>query len=155
MMSSVTIDCQITKIVMDSGSQLSELLSVSQRSQVSGIGRDDFQKKSKNILAYSFLSVGYRKKTPCPHVELSPWLLYPPETPPYWQNFCLKAKTRLYPVSLVFLGQLVLYLIKPSSVTKRNIVDVLGNGLVMYYTPHQCWYSDRKSPCWENNQKVP
>ena len=37
MLSSVTIDCQITKIVMDSGSQLSELLSVSQRSQVSGI----------------------------------------------------------------------------------------------------------------------
>ena len=37
MLSSVTIDCQITKIVMDSGSQLSELWSVSQRSQVSGI----------------------------------------------------------------------------------------------------------------------
>ena len=30
MLSSVTIDCQITKIAMDSGSQLSELLSVSQ-----------------------------------------------------------------------------------------------------------------------------
>ena len=37
MLSSVTIDCQITRIVMDSGSQLSELLSVSQRSQLSGI----------------------------------------------------------------------------------------------------------------------
>ena len=37
MLSSVTIDCQITKTVMDSGSQFSELLSVSQRSQVSGI----------------------------------------------------------------------------------------------------------------------
>ena len=37
MLSSVTIDCHITKIVMDSGSQVSELLSVSQRSQVSGI----------------------------------------------------------------------------------------------------------------------
>ena len=33
-------------------------------------------------------------------------------------------------------------------------MDVLGNGLVMYYTPHQCWYSDRKSPYWENNQKI-
>ena len=34
MLSSVTIDCHITKMVMDSGSQLSELLSVSQMSQV-------------------------------------------------------------------------------------------------------------------------
>ena len=34
MLSSVTIDCQITKIVMDSGSQLSKLLSVSQRLQL-------------------------------------------------------------------------------------------------------------------------
>ena len=37
MLSSVTSDCQITKIVMDPGSQLSELLSMSQRSQVSGV----------------------------------------------------------------------------------------------------------------------
>ena len=37
MLSSVTINCQITKIVMVSGSQLSELLSVSQMSQVSGL----------------------------------------------------------------------------------------------------------------------
>ena len=39
MLSSVTIDCQITKIVMDSGSQLSELLSVSQMSQVLVLAR--------------------------------------------------------------------------------------------------------------------
>ena len=37
MLSSVTINCQITKIVMNSGSQLSELYSVSQMSQVSRI----------------------------------------------------------------------------------------------------------------------
>ena len=37
MLSSVTINCQITKIVMISGSQLSVLLSVSQMSQVSGL----------------------------------------------------------------------------------------------------------------------
>ena len=37
MLSSVTINCQITKIVKISGSQLSELLSVSQMSQVSGL----------------------------------------------------------------------------------------------------------------------
>ena len=38
-LSSVTIDCQITKMVMDSGSQLSELLSVSQMSQVLVLAR--------------------------------------------------------------------------------------------------------------------
>ena len=37
MLSSVTINCQLTKIVMNSGSQLSELLSVSQMSLVSRI----------------------------------------------------------------------------------------------------------------------
>ena len=37
MLSSVTLNCQATKIVMKSGSQLSELLLVSQMSQVSGI----------------------------------------------------------------------------------------------------------------------
>ena len=39
MLSTVAIDCQITKIVMDSGSQLSELLSVSQMSQVLVLAR--------------------------------------------------------------------------------------------------------------------
>ena len=34
MLSSVTINCQVTKIVMNSGSQLSELYSVSQMAQV-------------------------------------------------------------------------------------------------------------------------
>ena len=61
-----------------------------------------FKKYQKNLSAYSFLSVGYRKKTPCPHVELSPGLLYPPETPPYWQSFWITAETRLSLVSLVF-----------------------------------------------------
>ena len=39
MLSSVTINCQITKIVMVSHSQLSELLSVSQMSQVLVLAR--------------------------------------------------------------------------------------------------------------------
>ena len=113
-----------------------------------------FKKNQKSILAYSFLSVDYRKKAPCLHVELSQGLLYPPVTPPYWQNFWIKAKTRLSPVSLVFLGQLFLYLIKPSSVTKRNIMDGMDKACGIVYTPHQCWYSDRKSPYWEKNLKV-
>ena len=37
MLSSVTPNCQVTKIVMNPGSQFSELLSVSQLSQVTGI----------------------------------------------------------------------------------------------------------------------
>ena len=37
MLSSVTLNCQVTKIVMNSGSQLSEMQSVSQMSQVTRI----------------------------------------------------------------------------------------------------------------------
>ena len=37
MLSTVTVDCQVTKIAMNSGSQLSELQSVSHMSQVSKI----------------------------------------------------------------------------------------------------------------------
>ena len=37
MLSTVHLDCQLTKIVMKSGSQLKELLSVSQLSQVTWI----------------------------------------------------------------------------------------------------------------------
>ena len=45
-------------------------------------------------------------------------------------------------------------MIKPSPVTKRNIVDGMGKGLGIVYTPHQCWYSDRKSSYWDNSPKV-
>ena len=56
---------------------------------------------------------------------------------------------------LVFLDWLVPYMIKPSSVTKRNIMDWIGKGLGIVYTPHQCRYSDRKSPYWDKRPKVP
>ena len=45
-------------------------------------------------------------------------------------------------------------MIKPSSVTTTKIVDGMGKGLGMVYTPHQCWYSDRKSLFWEKSPKV-
>ena len=59
--------------------------------------------------------------------------------------FSTRQKSEIFLFSLVFWGQKVRYMIKPSSVTKRNIVDGMGKGLGMVYTPHQCWYSDRKS----------
>ena len=34
-------------------------------------------------------------------------------------------------------------------------MDGMGNGLGIVYTPHQCWYSDRKFPYWEKSPKVP
>ena len=34
-------------------------------------------------------------------------------------------------------------------------MDGMGNGLGIVYTPHQCWYSDRKSPYWEKIPQVP
>ena len=52
-------------------------------------------------------------------------------------------------------GSKALYIVKPSSVTRRNIMDGMGNGLGIVYTPHQCWYSDRKSPYGEKSPKVP
>ena len=46
-------------------------------------------------------------------------------------------------------------MIKPSSVTKRKIMVGIVKCLGIVYTPHQCWYSDRKSPYWEKSLKVP
>ena len=54
MLSSVTIDCQVTKIVMNSGSQLSELYSVSQMSQVSRIA---LKRCSQNVFVFVFVTV--------------------------------------------------------------------------------------------------
>ena len=50
MLSSVAINCQITKIVMNPGSQLSELKSVSQMSQVLGLSKNmKIIQKSENL----------------------------------------------------------------------------------------------------------
>ena len=48
-----------------------------------------------------------------------------------------------------FLLYFSLYMFKPSSVTKRNIMEGTGKVMGMVFTPHQCWYSDRKSLYWE------
>ena len=53
-----------------------------------------------------------------------------------------------------FSGQRLPYMIKPSSVTKRNNMEGVVKCMGMVYTPHQCWYSDRKSPYWEKSLKV-
>ena len=58
MLSSVTINCQVTKIVMNSGFQLSELLSVSQMSQVSRIAlRRCFQNVFVFVIVFVFVFV--------------------------------------------------------------------------------------------------
>ena len=53
-----------------------------------------------------------------------------------------------------FSGQRLPYMIKPSSVTKRNNMEGVVKCMGMVYTPHQCWYSDRKSPYLEKSWKV-
>ena len=109
----------------------------------------------KNPYGHGTRSIGYRNK----HLKLygSVWggLPYPPRTPPLWQNFWTKAKLWLFLISLVFSGQRLPYMIKPSSVTKRNNMEGVVKCMGMVYTPHQCWYSDRKSPYWEKSLKVP
>ena len=69
MLSSVTINCQVTKIVMNSGSQLSELYSVSQMSQVSRIA---LRRCSQNVFVFVFVIVFVNFFGSC-HVSSSLW----------------------------------------------------------------------------------
>ena len=82
------------------------------------------------------------------------WSPIPPTNTTIVTDFWTKAKMWLFLCSLVFSGQRLPYMIKPSSVTKRNIMVGMVKCLGMVYTPHQCWYSDRKFPYWEKGPKV-
>ena len=76
------------------------------------------------------------------------WSPIPPTNTTLVTEFLDKGQNVTFPLFLLFfLDWLVPYMIKPSSVTKRNIMDWIGKGLGIVYTPHQCRYSDRKSPC--------
>ena len=69
--------------------------------------------------------------------------------------FGQRPKCDFYSFLTFFSGQRLPYMIKPSSVTKRKIMVGIVKCLGIVYTPHQCWYSDRKSPYWEKSLKVP
>ena len=48
---------------------------------------------------------------------------------------------------------MVRYVVKPSSVTKRHIMDGIGKAYSIVFTPHQSQHSDRKYPLSAEFQK--
>ena len=71
-------------------------------------------------------------------------------------EFLDKGQNVTFPHFSLFSWQRLPYMIKPSSVTKRNLMVGMVTCMGIFYTPHQwCWYSDRKSLYWEKGPKVP
>ena len=68
--------------------------------------------------------------------------------------FHREQKNRSFGFRLLISDLMLAIFTKTSSVTKRNIMDGVKKVVGMAYTPHQCSYSDRKSPYWEKSPKV-
>ena len=68
--------------------------------------------------------------------------------------FFRECKNRFLGFLLLISDLMLAIFTKTSSVTKRNIMDGVDKVVGMAYTPHQCSYSDRKSPYWEKSPKV-
>ena len=113
----------------------------------SRIGRDDLLwKVEKNLHALKFVH-RLPRETLMSIWETLRWLPIPATSTTYVTEFLSTRQISLFPLKFDFWGGLkALYIVKPSSVTRRNIMDGMGNGLGIVYTPHQCWYSARKSP---------
>ena len=120
------------------------------------LGRDDLLwKVEENFHALKFVH-RLPRETLMSIWETLRWLPIPATSTTYVTEFLSTRQISLFPLKLDFLGGLkALYIVKPSSVTRRNIMDGMGNGLGIVYTPHQCWYSDRISPYGEKSPKVP
>ena len=70
MLSSVTLNCQVTNIVMNPGSQLSELKSVSQMSQVTKIVKNCKNCPKKSTLLKLSKLLKFVKIVSCPAKEI-------------------------------------------------------------------------------------
>ena len=67
------------------------------------------------------------------------WSPIPPTNTTIVTEFLGIGQNLTFPLfSHFFLEQLFPNVIKPSSVTERNIMGGMGKGLGMVYTPHQC-----------------
>ena len=99
-------------------------------------------------------SAGYREK----HFGLYGFgvggLLYPPQALPMWQNFFQRVQKQVF-------GFPAAYIWSDACHIHQNLLSYQekhygwGEKVVgMAYTPHQCSYSDRKSPYWEKSPKV-
>ena len=66
------------------------------------------------------------------------WLPIPPTNiTSVTEFFLIQQKSNIFRFSLFFVDQKVPYTILPSSVTKRNIMNVMDQAVVIVYTPHQ------------------
>ena len=65
--------------------------------------------------------------------------------------FSRECKNRFLGFLLLISDLMLAIFTQTSSVTKRNIMDGMNKVLGTAYTPHQCSYSDRKSPFWEKS----
>ena len=116
------------------------------------VGRDDFFKTFRRTRFR--VSVTKRNFPVCMedfhHVSHTPHQYHPCD-----RIFGYMPKCDFSSFSLITLQQWLIYMLKSSSVTKRNIMVGMVQCSGMVYTPHQCWYSDRKSLYWEKGPKVP
>ena len=69
--------------------------------------------------------------------------------------FSRECKNRFLGFLLLISDLMLAIFTKPSSVTKRNIMDGVDKLVGMAYTPHQCSYSDRKTLTGRKAQKCP
>ena len=94
MLSTVTLNCQITKIVMNSGSQLSELQSVFQMSQVCRLCRIVLFRNCERTLPHTIQNAApVARKNPATGSKKM-WFIYAPwrETSGYALNFFCEKK---------------------------------------------------------------
>ena len=74
------------------------------------------------------------------------WSPIPPTNTTIVTEFLDKGQNETFPLFSFFSRQILPFMIKPSSVTKRNPMVGMVKCSGMVYTPHQCRYSDRKFP---------
>ena len=100
-------------------------------------------------------SAGYREK----HFRLYGFgvgVCYTPHKRyPCDRIFSRECKNRFLGFLLLISDLMLAIFTKPSSVTKRNIMDGVDKLVGMAYTPHQCSYSDRKTLTGRKVQTCP
>ena len=103
------------------------------------LGRDDFQKISKQSFGVFVFECRLPKENSLSTCETFTRTPIPPRNTTILTEFLEKGRNKTFPrFSCFFLEQLFLYLIKPSSVTKRNKRAHLGfspsKGIFCHYT---------------------
>ena len=115
------------------------------------IGRDDFNFLSQNILASSQIAPVTERNT-LDYMVLVWRVCYTLQKRyPCDRIFPRECKNRFLGFLLLISDLMLAIFTQTSSVTKRNIMDGMNKVLGTAYTPHQCSYSDRKSPFWEKS----